>query len=124
MLSDLPTAYEKEQESVDFITSIPTTWDQTIPLDGKVGEFLSVARKKGEDYYVGAMTNWTPRDLNLDFSFLPDGELFDAVIFQDGINADKNAIDYKRLTQTVKKGDQLKVHLAPGGGWAATLTRK
>jgi alpha-glucosidase len=127
MLCDTPTMYEKEKECLDFIVKVPTTWDQTFPLDGKVGEYVVMARRKGTsgkaEFFAGAMTNWTPRDLEIDTSFLLDGE-YQAVIFQDGINAPMNATDYKRVEQTVKKGDKLKVHLAPGGGWAARFTRK
>lgn len=122
MLADNPTAYEKEPESLQFITSVPTTWDQTIPLDGKVGDYVAMARRKGSTYYAAAMTNWSPRDLTLDFSFLPAGT-YHMVIFQDGVNADRNGTDYKRVERTVTNGDKLTVHLAPGGGWAARIYR-
>ena len=73
MLSDNPTIYMKEQECTDFIKNVPTTWDETVPLDGKVGEYVAVARRKADNWFVGAMTNWDPRTLTLDFSFLPAG---------------------------------------------------
>lgn len=120
MLSDNPTIYEKNKECLDFITSVPTTWDETIPLTGEVGEYLAMARKKGSEYFVGAMTNWSPRDVTLDFSFLPEGS-YHITIFQDGVNADRNGIDYKKVERTVTKKDKLTVHLAPGGGWAARI---
>jgi alpha-glucosidase len=123
MLSDSPSIYMKEQESTDFITSIPTTFDETIPLDGKVGEYVVTSRKKGDHWYVAAMTNWTPRDLTIKFPFLPPGK-YEAVIFADGINADREATDYKKSVATLSAGDQLTIHLAPGGGWAAVLTKK
>jgi alpha-glucosidase len=123
MLSDSPSIYMKEQESTDFITSIPTTFDETIPLDGKVGEYVVTSRKKGDHWYVAAMTNWTPRDLTIKFPFLPPGK-YEAVIFADGINADREATDYKKNVVTISGGDQLAIHLAPGGGWAAILTKK
>ena len=121
MLADNPTAYEKEKESLDFITSVPTTWDETIPLDGKVGEYVALARRKGSDYFAAAMTNWKPRDITIDFSFLPEGT-FHMTYFQDGINADRNGIDYKKVERTITKNDKLTIHLAPGGGWAAKLS--
>ncbi|MDQ2752797.1 MAG: glycoside hydrolase family 97 protein, partial [Bacteroidota bacterium] len=120
MLSDNPTIYKKEQECTDFITSVPTTWDETVPLDGKVGEYVAVARRKGDNWFVGAMSNWTARNITLDFSFLK-GDTFEAVIFEDGVNADRNATDYKKITKGVKTGDKLTIHLAPGGGWAARV---
>jgi alpha-glucosidase len=122
MLSDNPTTYEKEKESLDFITSVPTTWDETIPLDGKVGEYVVTARRKGDKYFVGAMTNWTARNLTLDFSFLPEGT-FHITYFQDGVNADRNGTDYKKVETTITKNDKLTIHLAPGGGWAARIEK-
>lgn len=122
MLADNPTAYEKEPESLKFITSVPTTWDQTIPLDGKVGDYVAMARRKGDTYYAAAMTNWSARDLTLDFSFLPAGT-FHMVLFQDGVNADRNGTDYKRVERTITSKDKLRIHLAPGGGWAARIYR-
>lgn len=120
MLCDNPTSYEKEKECLDFITSVPTTWDQTIPLDGKVGDYVVLARKKGSSYFVGAMTNWSARDLTIDLSFLPAGT-HHIEIFQDGINADRNGTDYKKVVRDVTNSDKLSIHLAPGGGWAAKI---
>lgn len=122
MLADNPTAYEREKESLDFITSVPTTWDETIPLDGKVGEYVAVAKKKGAKYFVGAMTDWTPRDLTLNFTFLPEGT-FSITYFQDGVNADRNGTDYKKVETTITNKDTLTIHLAPGGGWAARIEK-
>jgi alpha-glucosidase len=123
MLSDNPTIYIKEQESTDFITSVPTVFDQTVPLDGEVGEYAALARRKGDNWYVGAMTNWTPRDLELNLSFLGDGE-YQAVIFRDGVNADKDATDYKKEIVNVSRGSKLKIRLSEGGGWAARIEKK
>ncbi len=122
MLSDNPTAYMKEQESTDFITRIPVTFDETVALDGRVGRYVALARRKGESWYVGAMTDWTPRDLVLDFSFLGAGT-YKATIFRDGINADRDATDYKKEIITVKAGDNIPVRLMNGGGWAAILEK-
>jgi len=122
MLADNPTTYEKEKESLDFITSVPTTWDETIPLDGKVGEYVALARRKGDKYYVGAMANWEPRDITLDFSFLPEGN-FHITYFHDGVNAERNGIDYKKIVTTITKNDKMTIHLAPGGGWAARIEK-
>jgi alpha-glucosidase len=122
MLADNPTAYMKEQECTDFITSVPTTTDETVALDGKVGEFASLARKKGDTWFVGAMTNWDARNMTIDLSFLSKGN-YQAVIFRDGINADRDATDYKKETIKVTSSDKLKIQLAPGGGWAARIEK-
>lgn len=123
MLSDNPTIYMREQESTDFITSVPTVFDQTVPLDGKVGEYVAIARRKGDTWYLGAMTNWTAREIELDFSFLGDGE-YSAVIFRDGINADRDATDYRKEIKSLSKGDKLNIQLSTGGGWAARIEKK
>ena len=91
MLSDSPSNYLREPEILDFLGAVPTTWDETKALVGNIGEYVVVARRNGSDWYVGAMTDWTPRELELDFSFLPDGN-FTADTYQDGANADRNAV--------------------------------
>jgi len=120
MLSDSPSNYEREPESLEFLRAVPSTWDETVPLDGKISEHVVVARRSGKDWYVGAMTNWTERDIEIDLSFLPAGN-FTMDAYQDGINADRMASDYKKTTSPVTKSTKLKVHLAPGGGYAARL---
>jgi alpha-glucosidase len=122
MLSDNPTIYMKEQESTDFITKVPTTFDETIALDGRVGEFAALARRNGDTWYVGAMTSWDARELTLDFSFLGDGA-YKATVFSDGINADRDATDYRREEISISSGDKIKIQLAPGGGWAARMEK-
>ncbi|MEO7767092.1 MAG: glycoside hydrolase family 97 C-terminal domain-containing protein [Ferruginibacter sp.] len=120
MLSDNPTTYMKEQECTDFIVKVPVTFDETIALDGKVGEYVALAKKKGDDWFVGAMTNWTARNIELDFSFLAPGN-YEAVIFKDGINADRDASDYKKEIIKITANQKITIHLAPGGGWAARI---
>lgn len=120
MLADNPTTYMKEQECTDFIAKTPTTFDETVPLLGKVGEYVALARRKGNDWFVGAMTNWTERNLTLDFSFLPAGN-YTAEIFHDGVNADRNATDYKKQIIQINAGDKINIHLAKGGGWVARI---
>jgi alpha-glucosidase len=122
MLADSPSNYLREPECMEFLSRVPTTWDKTLALDASVGQFILLARQHGEDWYVGAMTNWTPRDLTVNLSFLGDGN-FTAEIFQDGVNAVRAPIDYKRVTKQVSSKDQLTIHLAPGGGWVARLHR-
>ena len=122
MLADSPTKYEREQECTDFIARIPTVYDETVVIDGRMGEYTVVARRKGETWYVAAMTDWTARNLTIDLSFL--GECtYRADIFADGVNAEKEATDYKHTKQDVNAGDKLDVHLASGGGWTAIITK-
>jgi alpha-glucosidase len=120
MLCDSPSNYLQEPECTRYIAEIPTVWDETVALDGKIGEYVVTARRKGNTWYVGALTNWTPRDLVIDLGFLPEGS-WQMDIFQDGVNADRAARDYKRVSATA--GKSCSVHLAPGGGWTAKITR-
>ncbi len=122
MLSDNPTIYMKEQECTDFITKVPTSWDETVPLDGKVSEYVAVARRKNDTWFVGAMSNWTAREITLNFSFLPAGT-YTAEVFKDGVNADRQATDYKKEMMKISSGDTIKIQLASGGGWAARITK-
>jgi alpha-glucosidase len=122
MLSDNPTTYMKEQECTDFITNVPTTFDETVPLDGKVGEYVALARKKGDVWYVGAITNWDARNVTLDFSFLGEGT-YQATVFKDGVNADRDATDYKKEVVKISSADKLIIQLSPGGGWAARIEK-
>ena len=120
MLSDIPSNYLREPDALDFLSTVPTTWEDTKVLDAKMPEYALVVRKNGNNWYLGAMTDWTPRDLVVDFSFLPEGA-FSLDAYSDGINADRNASDYKREKIQVTKSTKLKIHLAPGGGWAARI---
>jgi alpha-glucosidase len=122
MLSDNPTAYMKEQECTDFITQVPVTFDGTVPLDGKVAEYVALARRKGDTWYAGAMTNWDPRELIIGLSFLDEGE-YKAVIFKDGLNAHRQAADYVREIVKVTREDEMNIQLSAGGGWAARFAK-
>jgi len=124
MMADSPTAYSKEQESTTFIAKTPTTFDETVALDGEVGKFVAIARKKENTWYIGAITNWDSREITIDFSFLEKGKKFEAEIFSDGLNADKAAQDYKREIITVDASTKLKYRLAAGGGLAMILETK
>ena len=122
MLADSPTQYIRNQECTDFIAQVPTTFDETIALDGKLGEYTVIARRKGTTWYLAALTDWTPRDLTLNLSFLPAGQ-YHADIFADGVNALKDATDYQHRLQTVTATDRLNIHLSSGGGWTAILKK-
>jgi alpha-glucosidase len=120
MLSDSPTNYLREPEIMEFLAPVPTEWDETKVLDAKIAEYVLVARRNGGDWYIGAMTDWTGRDLEVDLSFLPDGK-FTMESYQDGANADRFASDYKKTSAPVDRSSKVKIHLAPGGGWAARV---
>ena len=118
MLCDSPTNYMREPECTDFIASIPTVWDETLILGGRMGEYIVTARRSGDIWYVGGITDWTAREVDVDLSFLGDCE---AMLFRDGVNADRKASDYKRETFRIDTSKSLTVHLAPGGGFAMKL---
>lgn len=120
MLSDSPSNYLREPETMEFLGAVPTEWDDTKVLDAKIAEYVVVARRNGKDWYIGAMSDWTPHTLDIDLSFLPDGN-FTMDAYQDGVNADRNASDYKKTTTQVNRGTKLKLQLASGGGWAARI---
>ena len=123
MMADSPTKYMQNQECTDFIAQIPTTFDETVALDGQLGEYIVIARRKGTTWYVAAMTDWTVRDLAIPLSFLGEGK-FSADIFADGANAMKEATDYKHTKQTATCQDQLKIHLSSGGGWTGIFRKQ
>ena len=120
MLSDSPSNYMREPESMEFLGPVPTEWDETKVLDASIADYVVVARRNGPDWYVGAMTDWTPRTLEIDLSFLPAGN-FTMEAYQDGVNADRNASDYQKITTQVNRNTKLKLPLASGGGWAARI---
>jgi alpha-glucosidase len=120
MLSDSPSNYTKEQETTSFIVNIPVVWDDIKVLEAKIGDYLLLARRSGKEWFVGALTDWKSRDMDLDLSFLPGGQ-YSMEVFQDGINADRHACDYKHYKTDIKSGEKVKIHLAPGGGWAARI---
>lgn len=123
MMCESPTIYYKEQESVDFITEIPTVWDETVVLAGRVAEYIVVARRRGENWYIGGMTDWVAREFEIDLSFLGEGN-YEMKSMKDGVNAGRNAQDYKIETTSVEKGDKIEIKLAKGGGYAAIIRKK
>lgn len=120
MLCDTPIAYLKNEECTDFIASVPTLFDQIVPLKSEIGEYVSLARRRGDDWFVGILTNWSGRHLVIDFSFLPPGE-YAAEVFMDGVNADKDGTDYRRIETIVNAQSKERFYLASGGGLAMKL---
>ena len=120
MLCDSPVHYEREQECTDFIAAVPTVWDETVAIDGKVGDYVVVARRKGEVWYIGGLTDWDERKVEIDLGFLGDGE-WTVELFSDGVNVDRNAKDYKKSEFVA--GRSLTVNMASGGGFAARIKK-
>ena len=120
MLCDSPSNYRREPECTGFIAEVPTTWDETRVLDASMGEYIVTARRKGNSWYVGGITDRTPRDIKVDLSFLAPGS-HKAVIFRDGVNAHRKGSDYKRVEKDVNADMVLDMHLAPGGGFAIRI---
>ena len=126
MLCDSPSNYLAEPECLQWMAEVPTVWDETVALAGRVGDYAAIARRKGDTWYVGAMTDWEARELEIDLrAFLPAGR-YEVEIFRDGPNADRAARDYIRQTQTVTVAAErhiLPVRMAPGGGWTARFRK-
>jgi alpha-glucosidase len=122
MLADSPSNYKRNQECTTFIASVPVTWDETRVLAARTGDYILIARRKGDTWYMGAMTDWDARTLEADLSFLPEGR-YAVEVFSDGINAYKYGEDYKHQTLKTADPGKLKITLAPGGGWVARITR-
>lgn len=124
MLSDNPTHYSKEPECMEFLKAVPVEWDTTIPLQSKVGNYVSLARKaKNGDWYIGAMTDWSPRTLTVALSFLGQGK-YKMFVWKDGVNADRNAKDFKTESTVVDRSSVITIDMANGGGWVARLVKQ
>lgn len=120
MMCDSPSNYRRNEEYARFLASIPTVWDETVALDAKAGDYLLIARRNGDTWYVAGLNDWNGRKLEVTLDFLGEGE-YDAQIFMDGVNADSWGEDYKLEKTVVSKGDVLPVRMADGGGWVAIL---
>ena len=121
MLADSPSNYKRNQECATFIAGVPVTWDETKVLEAKAGDYILITRRKDENWYLAAMTDWNARTLEADLSFLPGGN-YTLEVFRDGINADNFGEDYKHLTLQSGSADKIKIIMAPGGGWVAKIT--
>jgi alpha-glucosidase len=121
MLADNPSNYLREPEAMEFLGPVPTVWDETRVLDARIGDYVLIARRNGRVWYIGAMTDWTARDLEVDFSFLPAGN-YQMEAYQDGVNASRRGEDYRKVKSQVSAATRLKISLAEGGGWAAKVS--
>lgn len=122
MLCESPTTYEREPKVTEFISRFPAVWDETRVLEAKVADYILVARRKGDTWYLGAMTDASGRSLEVDFSFLGEGE-FTLDLLRDGLNTENFAEDYLMESRPVSADEKLSIDLAPGGGWAAVVSK-
>ncbi|MDR5589033.1 glycoside hydrolase family 97 protein [Christiangramia sp. SM2212] len=122
MLADNPTNYYKNRDCTEFITSVPTTWDETVVLDAEIGKNVIVAKRKGNSWFIGGM-NGTNEDIQLDLEldFLPKNKSFEMVSFEDGINAGRQAMDYKKIQTEIDSNTKYKIRMVRNGGWAAVI---
>ena len=125
MLADNPTNYYREEECTDFITDVPTTWDETVVLDAKIGEYVLVAKRKGDTWYTGGITNGKEnvREFKVPLDFLNQGETYIMNSFEDGINAGRQAMDYTLTIANVDAADTITIKLVRNGGWAASFKK-
>lgn len=112
----------KEKDFMKFLASFPTTWDETVVLDAKLGDYILLARRKGDDWYLAAMTDWNARELEIDLSFLKNGK-YELKYVADGLNAERYPSDYQMKNSSVSSSEKIKISLAQGGGYAGQLSR-
>lgn len=120
MLADSPTRYLNEPECTEYIASVPVLWDESVVLDAKVGEYVVIARRSGDKWFVGAITNQFGREIDIDLSFLGEGK-YTLTSFEDGINADRVAIDYKKRTTEVDSQSKIHIKMVNNGGWCGVI---
>lgn len=121
MLADVPTSYESEPRFTGFLASLPTVFDKTTVIDGQIGSHIVTLRQKGDTFYLGGMTCWDEHDADVALSFLPNGTTYKATLLTDGVNADRNAEDYRLDSRQVTAADSLQLHMASGGGFVVVL---
>ena len=124
MLADNPVYYYRELPCTEFIASVPVTWDETKVLYAKVGEAVVVAKRKGEQWFIGGITGNQPQNIEIDLGFIPAGQSFTLTSFEDGINADRQAMDYKKKESTVNNQTRMTLKMVRNGGWAGTIKMK
>ena len=123
MLADNPTNYYREKECTEFITSVPTTWDETVALEAQAGQYAIVAKRKGSKWFIGGITNNAEKErtFKLNLNFLKAGKAYKVTSFEDGINAGYQAMDYRKKNFTIKSNESIEVKMVKNGGWAAVL---
>lgn len=123
IFSGNPSQGVKEPAFMNLLGSIPTTWDDTKILQGKIGEYIITARKKDNDWFIAGMNNEAPREITLTLDMI-ENKNYSATICRDGLNAHSYGSDYTIVEQTVKHNEQLKINMAPGGGFLIRLSRQ
>jgi alpha-glucosidase len=121
MLADNPVLYMREDAYTKFLTQIPTVWDTTIGVDGRIGQYAIMARKNGDRWFVGALGDWGKHTFDIHADFLMKDRKYKMTFLQDGINADNHPSDYEIKSQEITFGDDIKIMMASGGGWAAII---
>ncbi|MBJ6144383.1 glycoside hydrolase family 97 protein [Hymenobacter sp. BT559] len=121
MLADNPFNYLREPETTSFITSVPVTWDETRVLEAAVGDYIVTARRKGTTWYLGGMTAEKAHELTLPTDFLTKGARYQLTLIKDGVNADVQAMDFKRVVQPMQPGQPITLTMVPDGGFAARI---
>ena len=123
MMCESPTIYKKEQETVDFITQIPTTWDETVVLKAKLSDYIVIARRNDENWYLAGMTDWTARNFEIDLSFLDKNINYNVQVYKDGVNTDRNAMDYKFEKMMLNNKSKINISMSRGGGFSAIFKK-
>ena len=121
MLADNPTIYNMYPDCRDFIAACPVNWDETRVLAAEFGEYTLVARRKGDKWYIGGITNGTARDITVSLDFLADGKSYNATSFTDAVNSSVQAMDYRKHSTRMRKNDTLNIHMVRNGGYAAVI---
>ena len=123
MLADNPTNYYKNRDCTEFITSIPTTWDETFVLNAEIGKNVIVAKRKGNHWFIGGMNGTDEdQDFEIDFDFLSEGKSYTMTSFEDGMNSARQAMDYKKTEKELDSNTQYKIKMVRNGGWAAVIS--
>lgn len=120
MLADTPSNYQREPEAMEFLRAVPSVWDETRVLEARISDYVITARRSGRDWFIGAITDWSAREFDVDLSFLPAGN-YQLTEWRDGVNADRHAEDFRQATHVVTNATKFHIRLAEGGGWAAHL---
>jgi alpha-glucosidase len=123
MFSGNPSDAWREPEYMEFLGSLPTVWHETKVIEAKLGDYVIIARRNGNNWYIAGMTDWTQREFEIKLDFLGDGE-FQSVAYEDGLNAVKNPRDYQRKERAMDKSQKLKIIMAPGGGFMCRLIKQ
>ena len=121
MLMDNPSRYDMWPDCRDFITSVPVNWDETRVLVAEAGQYIVMAKRRGDQWFIGGITNDKQREVEVTLSFLPEGKELHMTSFVDGVNADRMAMDYRMEQRTVNRNTKLSIKMARNGGFAAAI---